>query len=131
MGRIRSVVAVVAVSVVVGGAVTTIATLRPESPRDVPRGVSRDVPRDDDFVFMDDLPPDEQIAYRRIEIENLMIQGGEPYTQEDVDRELAELLEAERLFPQEVQDTPLPEGPGIPLEDTEADIVSIIVDDGR
>ncbi len=81
---------------------------------------------------MDDLSPEQQVAYRRIEIENLMIQGGEPYTQEDVDRELAELLEAERLFPQEVHDIPLSEVPNVPLEDTgDADITNIVVDDGR
>src|SRR5690554_3548792 len=122
MDRRHWLVAFGAASVVVVGAGAAIAV----GGGDVPRDLSRDVPRDDDFVFMDDLSPEEQVAYRRIEIENLMIQGGEPYTQEDVDRELAALLEAERMFPQGVHDIPLPEVPNIPIEDTgDADITNI------
>lgn len=123
MGRVRSVVAVVAVSVVVGGAVATIATTRGGPPLDVSRHVSRGV----DITDTDEPPPYGSVAARRIETENLMIQGGEPYTQEDVDRELAELLEAERLFPQEMR----PEGE--PVEDTGDNEFTdtIIIDDGR
>lgn len=121
MYRRRWVVAVVTASVVVVGAGAAIAMVGGDAPRDV----SRDDPRDDDFVFMDDLSPDEQVASRRIEVENLMIQGGEPYTQEDVDRELAELLETEREFPQEMREE------GEPVEDTGDDeIVNTIVSEG-
>lgn len=108
MHRRRWVVAVVAASVVVVGAGAAIAMTGGDAPRDV----SRNVARDDDFVFMEEVPLDEEVAYRRIEVENLMIMSGESYTQEDVDRELAELLEAERQYPQEMREE------GEPVEDT-------------
>ncbi|WP_152189753.1 hypothetical protein [Georgenia satyanarayanai] len=98
-------VATVAASVVVGGAIVTIATLSDESPRDVTRQVSPGV----DVTDTDGVLSGDKTANLRTLIESSMVQGGEPYTQEDVDRELAELLE-------------LTGG---------SDMISIVIDDGR
>jgi len=95
------VVAAVAVSVVVGGAIVTVATVSDESARDVSPGV--------EVTDMDEVLSGDKIANLRTLIESSMIEGGEPYTQEDVDRELAELLELTG----------------------DADLVSIVIDDGR
>lgn len=105
MYRRRWVVAVVAVYVVVVGAGAAIAMASSDNSHDVARDV-------DGMVFRDEISPGEEVSYRRIEVENLMIMSGEPYTQEDVDRELAELLENERRFPQEMQEE------GEPVQDT-------------
>lgn len=101
MGRIRSVVAVVAVSVVVGGAIVTIATIGDESPRDVSRG--------GEVTDTDGVLSGDKVATLRLEIENLLIEEGEPYTQEDVDRQANEVLELAG----------------------DADIIGIVTDDGR
>ncbi len=105
MGRVRSVVAVVAVSVVVGGAIVTITTLSDESPRDASRQGSPRV----DVTDTGEILSGDKIANLRTQIENSMIQDGQPYTQEDVDRVLAELLELTG----------------------DSDLISIVVDDGR
>lgn len=93
--------AVAAVSVVVGAAAVTIMTIGEEAPRHVPRGA--------EVTDSDEVLSGDTTANLRVQIESSLVQSGEPYTQEDVDRQLAEVLE-------------LAGG---------ADIISVTFDDGR